>query len=90
MFAWGQAGGELLHRRLSSDTGKWTPTDGFQVLTNQSTKLAGPPKAVTDGTAVVNVFAYDQDWQLVWQTLAADGTAAQSELRVLGQLPNSD
>ncbi|KAK8044041.1 fucose-specific lectin [Apiospora rasikravindrae] len=88
VFAWGQEEGEgMLHRRLNASTGRWMPEDGFQVLTNRSTKLAGPPKAVADGTGVVNVVAYDQEMQLAWQTLAADGTAQKSELKVLGKLP---
>ncbi|KAK7976841.1 acyl-CoA dehydrogenase domain-containing protein [Apiospora arundinis] len=85
VFAWGQPGGEMLYRRLSPETGTLIPAEGFQAV--KGVTLSGPPKAVTDGTSVVNVFAYDQDRQLVWQTFGTDNSAAQGQVKILGKLP---
>ncbi|KAF3003960.1 hypothetical protein E8E14_005098 [Neopestalotiopsis sp. 37M] len=76
LFAWG-ADGAMLHKRYDSVTQKWSPEDGFDILKEGG--LAGPPKAMTDGSGDINIFAYSDQGELLWVTLGSDAASIRDE-----------
>lgn len=64
VFAWGEDG-SMLYKSFDVTSKTWEPEDGFQVVGDD--KLSGPPKAMSDGPGRVNVFAYNEDNELIWQ-----------------------
>ncbi|KAI0884178.1 fucose-specific lectin [Annulohypoxylon maeteangense] len=65
-------GRNILHKHYDSTLKTWTPKDDFDEITTEN-RLAGPPKAVSDGVSGIHVFAYDTSNQLVWKTLGQSG-----------------
>lgn len=72
VFAWGADEGALLHKTYDAGTRAWTPEKGFTTLL--ATGLVGPPKAMADG-GDVQVFAYNEQNDIVWVTVGPDKTA---------------
>ncbi|CAJ2507367.1 Uu.00g085530.m01.CDS01 [Anthostomella pinea] len=68
VLAWGQDG-EMLHKKLNSSSGAWTPEHGFEVRTD--TKLSGPPKTMRGAPGQNQVFACSDCNELVWKGLAS-------------------
>lgn len=66
VFAWG-ADGTILHKSFDAPSNTWSPDDGLAVFMDGS--FSGPPKSVSDGPDRINVFAYNDQNQLVWQTM---------------------
>ncbi|KAI1847955.1 hypothetical protein JX266_006068 [Neoarthrinium moseri] len=83
VFAWGEDG-SMLHRRYDSNAQQWMPTDGFEILINET--LAGPPRAMTDGTGDIHIFAYSHRGELLWKTLDIDA-ASKGDVLSLADVP---
>ncbi|ETS84950.1 hypothetical protein PFICI_02975 [Pestalotiopsis fici W106-1] len=84
VFAWG-TDGAMLHKRYSSVDQEWSPADGFNVLKEDG--LAGPPKAMTDGTGDIYIFAYSTQGELLWMTLGSDA-ASKGDVVSLADVPD--
>lgn len=75
--------GSMLHKTFDSVSNSWTPANDFEVLINGS--LAGPPRAVSDGSGSIHVFAYSYQNQLIWKRLSPEGQS--SETTTLADVP---
>ncbi|KAK8050249.1 hypothetical protein PG994_011979 [Apiospora phragmitis] len=85
VFAWGANRGELLHAKFSNNTEpKWTPAAGFDTVLDKG--LAGPPRAVTDGTGDIHLLAYDDDNNIILSTLSSK-PGVKAEKTVIAALP---
>ncbi|KAK8020113.1 hypothetical protein PG990_005251 [Apiospora arundinis] len=75
VFVWGVKG-ELLHKKFNNSADpKWAPSataslnGGFEVIIDKG--LSGPPKAVTDGTGLIHLLAYDENNNIILTTLSS-------------------
>lgn len=88
VFAWG-AQGELLHKKFDDRADpKWSPTadadGGFDTILDSG--LAGPPRAVLDGTGDIHLLAYDRDNNITLSTLSSK-PGVKTERRVIAVVP---
>jgi hypothetical protein len=73
VFAWGEHEGAMLYKTYDALTGKWTPGDE-EFTTLIPSGLAGPPKGIVVDNDV-HVFAYDDQNQVLWQTIGLNKIA---------------
>ncbi|KAI0384869.1 fucose-specific lectin [Hypomontagnella monticulosa] len=82
VFAW-RDDGRMLHKGYDSTSKKWTPEDDFDIPTDD--KLSGPPRALSDGSDTIHVFAYDEQFNLIWKRLLPSSQSADTVQ--LGKVP---
>jgi hypothetical protein len=74
----------MLYKTYDSVERKWTPSDD-KFITLMPSGLVGPPKGVVVGEEVY-VFAYNDQNNIVWQTIGPDKTA-KGEARIWAKVP---
>lgn len=84
VFARGDGDGAMLYKTYDAVARKWTPNDD-EFIPLGINGLVGPPKGVVFRDDVV-VLAYDEDNNIVWQTIGSNKTAVGGP-RILAKVP---